>query len=89
MVRKNDRILVLSKIDPKNKDTGMFDPKVFSGENNLHVVMDLITGLWTFRYERGIIPGAMKGRFSSFKEAYNFAEAHLKTKNIKIIEVLD
>lgn len=88
-LRKTDRILVLERIDPKNKNNGMVDPRVFSGENNLHVIMDLVTGLWTFKYERGIVPGALRERFTSFLQAYNFADNYLKTKNIKIVEVRD
>ena len=52
--------------------------------------MDLITGLWTFKYERGILPGPMRTeRFTSFNSAYKFAEDYLKTKNIKIVGIKD
>lgn len=88
-LRKTDRTILLERIDPKNKDNGMIDPKVFAGENNLHLVMDLVTGLWTFKYERGVVPGPLRDRFASPKQALVFAEAYLKTKNIKIVEVQD
>lgn len=87
-LRKKDRILVLEKEDPKNKDTGLIDPAVFEGKNNLHLIVDMF-GLWSFKYERGVVPSQLKNKFSSFREAYNTAEGYFKTKKIKITKVID
>lgn len=88
-MRNTDIILKLEKYDPKQKDIGLIDPKVFNGGNNLHAVMDPNTLFWTFKYEHGHIPPALRDRFTSFKVAKNHAESYFKTKNIKIVEVLD
>lgn len=88
-MRNTDRILVLEKIDPKNKDTGMIDPQVFEGKNNLHAVMDPGTCMWSLRYERGIVPTPLRQKFTDFKTLKLQAEVYLRTKNIKIVEVKD
>lgn len=88
-MRSTDRVLVLERIDPKTKDVGMVDPKVFEGKNSLHAVLDPKTAMWFLRYERGIVPGPLRQKFSSFNALKDFTETYLKTKNIKIIEILD
>lgn len=88
-MRNTDRILVLEKADPKNKDIGLMDPKAFTGENKLHGVMDLVTGLWSFKYERGIVPPQLKNKFTSFNVMKQHAEEYFKTRNIKIAKVID
>lgn len=87
-MQPTDNILVLEKIDPKG-DTGLFDPEVFKGKNNLHVVMDPSTCLWSFKYERGLVPPALKDRFTSLNFAKQHAEIYFATKNIKIVEVIN
>lgn len=88
-MRKTDRIIKLEKYDPKQKDTGLIDPAVFNGGNNLHAVMDPATLFWSFRYEHGHVPPALRGRFTSFNVAMIQADTYFKTKNIKITEVQD
>lgn len=88
-IRSYDRILVLEKIDPENKDTGLMDPRVFTGKNNLHAVMDTSTCMWSLKYEHGIVPEAIRYRFTNFKTLLDQVGVYLKTKNIKIVEVLD
>lgn len=83
---KADRILVLEKEDPSNKDSGMIDNKVFEGKNNLHCFMT-DNGMWTFRYEHGIVPPALREMFTSFKFAKAHAEQYFATKKIKIADV--
>lgn len=88
-MRSTDRILKLEKHDPKQKDVGLIDPEVFSGGNNLHVVMDPHTLFWTFKYERGHVPPQLRNKFTEFKVAKNHAESYFKTKNIRIKEIID
>jgi hypothetical protein len=92
-VRSTDRILVLKPIDGAPRDSaGLLDKKLFSkGEdaNRLHVVMDPQTCLWSFKYDKGIVPPIFKQSFTSFYRAYDFAEGYMKRRNIEIIEVLD
>ena len=88
-LRSTDRILVLEKVNVKDKDIGLFDPQVFEGKNNLHLVMDPTTCMWTFKYERGVVPPVLKATFTSFKQAKEHAETYLASKNIKIVDVKD
>lgn len=88
-LRKTERILVLEKFDPKQKDIGLIDPRVFNGGNELRAIMDLVTGLWSMRYTHGHVPPQLKNRFTSFKFLLQHAEAYFKTKNIKIVKVID
>lgn len=87
--RKTDRIIILEKEDPKMKDTGILDPGIFEGKNNLHLVLDLVSGLWSFKYERGAVPPHLRTPFTSAKFALQHAEGYFKTKKIKIVEVQD
>jgi hypothetical protein len=87
-MRSTDRILVLEKIDPKG-DTGLIDPKVFKGENNLHAVMDQGTCLWSFKHDRGMVPAPLRNKYTSFKAAREQAEEYFRQKNIRIVEVKD
>lgn len=88
--RKTDRILELERIDPKKKEVGLFDPRVFTGDNNLRIVLNPMTSFWTIKYDRGIPPGPLRTeRFTSFNEAYRYTEDYMKTKNIKIVGIKD
>ena len=87
-LRQTDRILTLAKIEPKGS-VGLFDPAVFEGKNDLHVVLDTSTLMWSFRYTHGVIPSMLKGNFSSFKAALEHAGAFFANKNIKITGIKD
>lgn len=88
--RKSDRILVLKPIDGKPRTTmGLTDTGLFTGDNELHAIMDQVTCLWHMRYKNGITPLVLKGQFTSFDKLYRYAETYFKKRNIDIIEVLD
>lgn len=89
VLRSTDRILVLEKVDPKNKNIGLLDPAVFTGKNNLHAVMDAGTGLWSMKYEHGILPPQLKNKFTDFNSLKKQAEVYFTPKNIKITKVID
>lgn len=86
-LRSNDRILVLERLDKDNKKDGILDPKVFTGENNLHCYID--QGMWYFKMERGLIPGPLRQKYTSFRDAKQAAETYFGSKNIRIKDVLD
>lgn len=87
--RSTDRILVLERVNPDNKDTGLFDPQVLSGTNKLHAVMDTRTCMWSLKYDRGIIPEALRQKFTSFRTLHEITETYLRLRNIKIVQVID
>lgn len=87
--RSTDRVLVLERIDPNQKDVGLVDPGVLTGKNRLHAVMDTGTCMWSLKYERGIIPEAIRYKFTSFKTLVDQVSTYLALKNLKIVKVLD
>src|SRR6267154_264664 len=90
-MRSPDRVLVLKVKDGKKpiSTTGAADPRLFSGENKLHAVMDQQTCLWRLKYDMGIVPESLKVSFTSFKALRQYAEAYYGKRNIDIIEVRD
>lgn len=91
-IRSTDRVLALSPIDKKapKSSTGLLDPRLFTGEQKLHIKMDPQTCLWYFQYaQNGLLPEALKGRYTGFKSAIKFAEAYFANRNVKITQVFD
>lgn len=91
-LKATDRILSLAVIDGKDAkaSTGLVDKRLFTGENQLHLTMDLNSSLWTFRYsQNGLLPEPLQGTFTSFKKGYECAELYYQKRNIKITEVKD
>lgn len=89
--RSADRIL---KLKPKEGEkplssTGLVDPRLFTGENTLHVVRDSVNLLWYFQYDMGGLPEPLKGRFTTFEKAFKHAKDYLDRRNINIEEVID
>lgn len=87
----NDRVLYIRPVDglkPKSV-TGLVDPRLFTGENNLHLVMDTENCLWGFRYERGNIPGALNTKFTSVEKALEHAKSYLRDRNLEIYKIDD
>ncbi len=86
-----DRVLVLKVMEgmkPLNT-SGVADPRLFTGENKLHAVMDEQSCLWKFKYDMGIVPEALKGNFTGFKALKKFADSYFNKRNIEIVEVKD
>lgn len=93
-MRSPDRILVLRPIEGKKPlDSGLrVDPRLFKeGEdmNRLHGIMDLETGLWSLKYEKGHIPAPLVGRFTGFKQLLDAVKNYYNQRNIEITEIKD
>lgn len=92
VVRSTDRVLSLEVIDglaPKGS-TGLLDTRLFTGEQKLVLKMDPQTCLWHFQYSNnGILPEALKGRYTGFRPAIKFAENYFKSRNVRIKEIKD
>lgn len=90
-MRSPDRVLVLKVMDGKKaiSTTGAADPRLFTGENKLHAVLDEQTTLWKMKYDMGIVPEPLKGTFTGFKALKKFAELYYAKRNIEIVEVKD
>lgn len=89
-VRSNDRVLVLKPIEGEKtlSSTGLVDPRLFSGENRLHVKCSP-NNMWYFKYEQGIVPEPLKERFTSFPAALEKATKYFKSRNINVEKIID
>lgn len=81
------RLFVLEQLDEK-KSTGVFDPRVFKGGNALYATMDPKTALWSFKMDRGLVPGALRDKFTDLGSLMRHAADYFATKSIRIKEVL-
>lgn len=79
------KLLILEQIEP-GKSTGLFDPQVFKGGNNLRLVTD--NTLWRFKMDKGLVPAALRDRYASVNAAIKHATDYFALKQIKIKEVI-
>lgn len=90
--RKKDRILVLrpKEGEKAKSSTGLIDPRLFTGENKLHAIMDERSRMWYLKYEQGGLPPVLKGiRFTKFDFLLKYVSEYFKKRNIQIVEVID
>lgn len=66
--------------------SGQMDPRLFSGTNRIIVECD-DTSLWSLRYEFGVTPSTLQGKFTSAAKLMNFVEDYYKKRNIIAKEV--
>ncbi len=87
----SDRVLMLEPIDGKapKSSIGNTDPKLFTGENKLHVIKNEETCHWSLKYESGSIPESLKQTFTSFKMALKTVENYFANRNIRVKEVIN
>jgi hypothetical protein len=85
VMRSVDREIKLERTG----DVGIIDPTVFTGKNRLRIIMDPVTTMWSFKYDRGVVPPHLQGRYTTFKKALTKGQAYFKQKNIKIQDILD
>ncbi len=88
--RTTNRVLELQQIDGKKplNTLGLVDHRLFSGENKLRACRD-DQGLWYMKYDSGVLPPALRNRFTTFTALKNFAEEYFNKRNIVIKEVVD
>lgn len=89
-MKSPDRVLVLKPkegMKPTNT-VGVSDPRLFTGDNKLHCIMDDASCLWRFKYDMGIVPEPLKGTFTNFTAAKKFAIGYFDSRNIEITEVI-
>jgi len=90
-MRSDDRILVLKTMDGKKptNSQGLTDPRLFTGENKLHCIRGPFDSLWRFKAQTGLLPEPMKGTFTNFDKALDFAQNYFRKRNVEIKEVVD
>lgn len=86
-----DRILVLKPIEGKEAETasGKVDPRLFTGKNRLHAVMDSEYGHWYLKLEQGQLTETMQQRWTSFPRLLDATKAYFLRRNIEIVEIID
>lgn len=89
--RSTDRILVLKPIDGKKpkSSTGLVDPRLFTGENKLHAVMNPRNTLWGLKYEMGALPPPLQKTWTNFTALKKDVDGYFSSRNLEIIEVQD
>ena len=90
-MRSDDRVLVLEPTKGKNprNTLGHIDPRLFNGENNIHIIYDDIKGLWKLRYDVGGLPEPLKQNFTTFNTALAAVKKYFETRNVEIVKVID
>lgn len=83
-----DRVMLLSPMDGKTPKSsiGQTDPRLLTGENKIHILKEVNTNFWYFKYEMGGVPEALKCKFTGFKQALKHAENYFAKRNILIKE---
>src|SRR5258708_21270275 len=89
--RETDIIIKLKPIEGKSpkSSTGITDNRLFTGENNLHAIMDKQTCLWYMVMDSGVLPHPLKQRFTNFNLLLRHATDYYARRNIMITEVID
>jgi hypothetical protein len=90
-MRKTDRILVIKAKEGMKPlgNTGLADPRLFKGDNVLHAVMDEATCMWYMKYDKGVVPSVLKGKYTNFEKLFNDAKNYFEKRNLEIVEVKD
>jgi len=86
--RKSDRVFVLEKIDPNEKNWRI-DTRLIDGKNRLHAVKDFQLPLWNLKLDNGQLPEQLNSSFTSFTAAKKTVEAYFNKRGVKVTEVLD
>lgn len=90
--RKTDRKIVLKAIDgtkPKNA-FGIIDPRLLTGENGLHAIMNTENCHWYLKYEHGALPESLRGKtWTKFTTLMVEVHRHFNARNIEVVEVID
>ena len=90
-IKKDRRIISLRPIDgmkPRGS-TGMIDPRLFSGDNQLIAVYDINNGMWYARYTIGATPASLQQRFTQFNDLIEYLRDYYKSRNVEISGIQD
>jgi len=86
---KTDRTfqLIITDGEKPKSSTGMVDPRLFTGENSLHIKKDIETNFWHFTYDKGLPPKDLRCMFTSFPAALRHAQEYYVHRNLSIKEI--
>jgi len=91
VMRSDIRLISLKLINDKKpmSSIGLIDSNLLKEENELYLVMNSQTLLWTFKYKVGGVPPILRQNFTNSNTAIKFITEYLKKRNIEVIEVKD
>lgn len=86
-----DRVIVLKTMEGKDPLTsaGLVDKRLFNGENNLHAIFDIRSGMWYLRYDNGVLPGALDVKYTELGPLLDFTRQYFSKRNVEVVEVKD
>ncbi len=86
-----DRTFVLKPVEGKKplNTLGAADPRLFTGENVVHAVMDRQTTLWSIKYSKGLPSPVLRNKYTSFSKLKSDLTDYFKKRNIEIVDVKD
>lgn len=89
--RTNDRVIVLKQKEGEKalNSIGMVDKRLFTGDNKLHAILNPETSLWSLRFEKGLLPGGLDQRFTSFSKALVAVREYYAKRNIEVSNVIE
>ena len=87
--KKSDRIVILKPMDGKKvqSTSGLADPRLFTGENELHIYRD--QRLWKIRYKMGGVAEPLKQSFTTFDQTLAVVKQYFLRRNIEVTGVID
>jgi hypothetical protein len=90
-MKDDDRILILRPMPGKTaRDiNGRVDPRLFNGDNKLHIIYNNTTGMWGMRYDVGIPPEPLRQKFTMFGDAVETARLYFAKRDVEIERIDD
>lgn len=90
-MRSTDRILVIKQMPGKKptSGTGLVDPGLFTGTNQLHAIQDSLTTMWFLKYEHGVLPAVLRNKWTSFNSLLGYVKEYFRKRNLLITEVIE
>ncbi len=84
------RMLVLKQKEGEKirSTTGLVDPRLFQGGNNVHVQMQP-DGLWRIRYDAGVVPIPLQDKFTSCEKLLKHTRKYFATRGVDVVDVIN
>lgn len=81
-----DRVLKLTRIEgtTTKNSSGIVDNRLFTGENELHAIMDPETTLWHLKYKAGDVPQPLKQRYTGFAKLMDDLVPYFEKRGVKV-----
>lgn len=83
-----DKVIALARRPNAKNTDGMLDNRLFNGGNNLNAILE-DNGLWSLRYDHGLVPEPLKQKFTSFSMALRTAKYYFDSRNVDVKEIID